>query len=133
MGSRQGQPKHQNKFAWVPNAGVKINETEVGGRFRPLSEITGVCHLCREQIAWKRKYGKYKKLTKPTKCQKCTKRNVRQAYHKCCLVAKVSRQLFIQVIGAIVDNVVRTIAMDGTEGLVRGRRVLNTGGPITVS
>ncbi|KAL0702277.1 hypothetical protein Bca4012_058399 [Brassica carinata] len=140
MGSRQGQPKHQNKFAWVPNAGVKINETEVGGRFRPLSEITGVCHLCREQIAWKRKYGKYKKLTKPTKCQKCTKRNVRQAYHKCCLVAKVSRQLFIQVIGAIVDvrfedqegNVVRTIAMDGTEGLVRGRRVLNTGGPITV-
>ncbi|KAG2327511.1 hypothetical protein Bca52824_010239 [Brassica carinata] len=82
--------------------------------------------------------------------------------------AKVSRQLFIQVIGAIVDvrfedqeglplimtflqvqdhpkrlvlevshhlgqNVVRTIAMDGMEGLVRGRRVLNTGAPITIS
>ncbi|CAH8313457.1 unnamed protein product [Eruca vesicaria subsp. sativa] len=84
MGSRQGPPKHQNKFAWVPNAGVKINETEVGGRFRPLSEITGVCHRCREQIAWKRKYGKYKKLTEPAKCQKCLKRNVRQAYHKLC-------------------------------------------------
>lgn len=28
---------------------------------------------------------------------------------------------------------VRTIAMDGTEGLVRGQRVLNTGSPITVS
>ncbi|XP_023749456.1 ATP synthase subunit beta, mitochondrial [Lactuca sativa] len=27
---------------------------------------------------------------------------------------------------------VRTIAMDGTEGLVRGQRVLNTGSPITV-
>lgn len=27
MGSRQGPPKHQNKFAWVPKAGVKINET----------------------------------------------------------------------------------------------------------
>jgi hypothetical protein len=68
----------------VPKAGVKINETEVGGRFRPLSEITGVCHRCREQIAWKRKYGKYKQLTEATKCQKCTKRNVRQAYHKLC-------------------------------------------------
>ncbi|KAL0802381.1 hypothetical protein Bca101_057557 [Brassica carinata] len=135
MGSRQGQPKHQNKFAWVPNAGVKINETEVGGRFRPLSEITGVCHLCREQIAWKRKYGKYKKLTKPTKCQKCTKRNVRQAYHKCCLVAKVQdhpKRLVLEVSHHLGQNVVRTIAMDGTEGLVRGRRVLNTGGPITV-
>ncbi|CAH2055312.1 unnamed protein product [Thlaspi arvense] len=84
MGSRQGPPKHQNKFAWVPKAGVKINETEVGGRFRPLSEITGVCHRCREQIAWKRRYGKYKTLTEATKCQKCTKRNVRQAYHKLC-------------------------------------------------
>ncbi|XP_010460417.1 PREDICTED: uncharacterized protein C9orf85 homolog isoform X1 [Camelina sativa] len=99
MGSRQGPPKHQNKFAWVPKAGVKINETEVGGRFRPLSEITGVCYRCREQIAWKRRYGKYKTLTEATKCflkranffflgccysQKCTKRNVRQAYHKLC-------------------------------------------------
>ncbi|CAL9079534.1 unnamed protein product [Musa textilis] len=28
---------------------------------------------------------------------------------------------------------VRTIAMDGTEGLVRGQRVLNTGSPISVS
>ncbi|KFK37679.1 hypothetical protein AALP_AA3G014700 [Arabis alpina] len=84
MGSRQGPPKHQNKFAWVPKAGVKVNETEVGGRFRPLSEITGVCLRCREQIAWKRKYGKYKTLTEPTKCQKCLKRNVRQAYHKLC-------------------------------------------------
>ncbi|KAJ4953508.1 hypothetical protein NE237_030340 [Protea cynaroides] len=30
------------------------------------------------------------------------------------------------------ENMVRTIAMDGTEGLVRGQRVLNTGSPITV-
>ncbi|XP_010525123.1 PREDICTED: uncharacterized protein C9orf85 homolog [Tarenaya hassleriana] len=84
MSSRRGAPKHQNKFAWKPNAGVKINETEVGGRFRPLSDITGVCPRCREQIDWKRRYGKYKTLTEPAKCQKCTKRNVRQAYHKLC-------------------------------------------------
>ncbi|CAI9761953.1 unnamed protein product [Fraxinus pennsylvanica] len=30
------------------------------------------------------------------------------------------------------ESVVRCIAMDGTEGLVRGQRVLNTGSPITV-
>lgn len=27
MSSRQGPPKHQNKIAWKPNAGRKINET----------------------------------------------------------------------------------------------------------
>ncbi|CAN4079484.1 unnamed protein product [Withania somnifera] len=81
---RKGPPKHQNKIAWKPNAGIKINETEVGGRFRPLSEITGVCPRCKDQIDWKRKYGKYKPLTEPAKCQKCSKRNVRQAYHNLC-------------------------------------------------
>ncbi|KAF7803095.1 variant-silencing SET domain-containing protein-like [Senna tora] len=82
--NRRGPPKHQNKFAWKPNAGVKINETEVGGRFRPLSEITGVCPRCKEQIDWKRRYGKYKPLVEPAKCQRCSKRNVRQAYHNLC-------------------------------------------------
>ncbi|XP_074308350.1 uncharacterized protein LOC141643203 [Silene latifolia] len=82
--SRQGPPKHQNKFAWKPNAGIKINETEPGGRFRPLAEIGGVCQRCKDQIEWKRKYGKYKALTEPSKCQKCTKRAVRQAYHSLC-------------------------------------------------
>lgn len=57
---------------------------EVGGKFRPLSEITGVCLRCRDQIEWKRKYGKYKPLSEPAKCQKCSKRNVRQAYHNLC-------------------------------------------------
>ncbi|TQD83289.1 hypothetical protein C1H46_031146 [Malus baccata] len=76
--------RHQNKFAWKPNLGVKINETEVGGRFRPLSEITGVCQRCKEQIEWKRRYGKYKTLTEPAKCQRCTKRAVRQSHHKLC-------------------------------------------------
>lgn len=84
MSNKHGPPKHQNKFAWKPNAGVKINETEVGGRFRPLSEITGVCTRCREQIDWKRRYGKYKQLTEPAKCQGCSKRAVRQAYHNLC-------------------------------------------------
>ncbi|KAM7520640.1 hypothetical protein LguiB_019602 [Lonicera macranthoides] len=84
MSSRHGPPKHQNQYAWKPKAGVKINETEVGGRFRPFSEVTGVCLRCKEQIEWKRKYGKYKQLTEPAKCQRCTKRNVRQAYHNLC-------------------------------------------------
>ncbi|KAI8019269.1 hypothetical protein LOK49_LG04G03382 [Camellia lanceoleosa] len=77
--SRKGPPKHQNKFAWKPNAGVKINET-----FRPLSDVTGVCHRCKDQIEWKHKYGKYKPLIEPAKCQRCSKRAVRQAYHNLC-------------------------------------------------
>lgn len=30
------------------------------------------------------------------------------------------------------ENTVRTIAMDGTEGLVRGQKCQDTGGPITI-
>ncbi|XP_050230438.1 uncharacterized protein LOC126679446 [Mercurialis annua] len=84
MSKRQGPPKHQNGFAWKPNAGRKINETEVGGKLRPLSEITGVCPRCKEQIDWKRRYGKYKFLSEPAKCLRCSKRAVRQAYHSLC-------------------------------------------------
>lgn len=84
MSNKHGPPKHQNKYAWKPNAGCKINETEVGGRLRPLSEVTGVCPRCKEQIEWKRRYGKYKPLSEPAKCQLCTKRAVRQAYHNLC-------------------------------------------------
>ncbi|XP_044467601.1 uncharacterized protein LOC123197390 isoform X3 [Mangifera indica] len=82
--NRHGPPKHQNRYAWKPNAGVKINEKEVGGKLRPYSEITGVCQRCKEQIDWKRRYGKYKPLTEPAKCQSCSKRAVRQAYHSLC-------------------------------------------------
>ena len=32
----------------------------------------------------------------------------------------------------IGENTVRTIAMDGTEGLVRGQKVLDTGAPIRI-
>ncbi|KAK9272989.1 hypothetical protein L1049_003370 [Liquidambar formosana] len=84
MASKQGPPKHQNRYAWDPNANRKKNETEVGGKLRPYSQITGVCPRCKEQIDWKRKYGKYKPLTEPAKCQRCSKRNVRQAYHNLC-------------------------------------------------
>lgn len=84
MSKRHGPPKHQNSYAWKPNLGRKINETEPGGRFRPLSEITGVCQRCRDQIDWKRRYGKYKPIVEPAKCQKCGKRAVRQAYHNVC-------------------------------------------------
>ncbi|XP_047317766.1 uncharacterized protein C9orf85 homolog [Impatiens glandulifera] len=106
-GGRKGPPVHANKFAWKPHAGVKINETEVGGRFRPFSEITGVCFRCKEQIDWKRKYGKYKVLKEPTKCQRCTKRAVRQAYHNLCHACakehKVCAKCCIQV-GKIIGR-----------------------------
>lgn len=82
--SRRGPPKHQNRYAWKPKAGQKINEREVGGKLRPYPEITGVCPRCKDQIDWKRRYGKYKPLSEPAKCQRCTKRAVRQAYHNLC-------------------------------------------------
>lgn len=82
--SKKGPPKHQNGYAWNPNANRKKNETEVGGKLRPYSEITGVCSRCKDQIEWKRKYGKYKPLVEPSKCQQCSKRTVRQAYHSLC-------------------------------------------------
>ncbi|KAL3640208.1 hypothetical protein CASFOL_011794 [Castilleja foliolosa] len=84
MSHRQGPPKHQNKFAWKPHGGQKINPTELGGSLKPYSEVTGVCPRCKTQIDWKRKYGKYKPLSEPAKCQRCSKRNVRQAYHNLC-------------------------------------------------
>ncbi|XP_010923632.1 uncharacterized protein [Elaeis guineensis] len=84
MSSRRGPPKHQNRYAWKPNAGHKKNETELGGKYRPYSDITCVCPRCKDQIDWKRRYGKYKPLVEPAKCQKCGKRAVRQAYHNIC-------------------------------------------------
>uniref|UniRef100_A0A804IPD2 ATP synthase subunit beta n=1 Tax=Musa acuminata subsp. malaccensis TaxID=214687 RepID=A0A804IPD2_MUSAM len=41
-------------------------------------------------------------------------------------------RLVLEVAQNLGENMVRTIAMDGTEGLVRGQRVLNTGSPITM-
>ncbi|XAR72292.1 H(+)-transporting two-sector ATPase [Bertholletia excelsa] len=43
-----------------------------------------------------------------------------------------SIRLVLEVAQHLGGNMVRTIAMDGTEGVVRGQRVLNTGSPITV-
>ena len=44
-----------------------------------------------------------------------------------------SIRLVLEVAQHLGENMVRTIAMDGTEGLVRGQPVLNTGSPITVN
>lgn len=41
-------------------------------------------------------------------------------------------RLVLEVAQHLGDNTVRTIAMDGTDGLVRGQAVKNTGAPITV-
>uniref|UniRef100_A0AAF5DGI6 ATP synthase subunit beta n=1 Tax=Strongyloides stercoralis TaxID=6248 RepID=A0AAF5DGI6_STRER len=43
-----------------------------------------------------------------------------------------SSKLILEVSQHLGDNVVRTIAMDGTEGLVRGQEVIDTGNPITI-
>lgn len=40
--------------------------------------------------------------------------------------------MFYPGINFLGDNVVRTIAMDGTEGLVRGDEVIDTGDPIKI-
>src|SRR5579872_264418 len=41
-------------------------------------------------------------------------------------------RLVLEVAQHLGENTVRTIAMDATEGLVRGQPVIDTGGPITV-
>merc|ERR1712048_1321330 len=41
-------------------------------------------------------------------------------------------RLILEVAQHLGENVVRTIAMDGTEGLVRGQNVVDTGDPISV-
>ena len=38
----------------------------------------------------------------------------------------------LEVAQQLGETTVRTIAMDGTDGLTRGQDVLDTGGPITV-
>ncbi|PPS05570.1 hypothetical protein GOBAR_AA15077 [Gossypium barbadense] len=43
-----------------------------------------------------------------------------------------SIRLVLEVAQHLGENMVRTIAMDGTEGLVRGQPILNAGSPITV-
>lgn len=43
-----------------------------------------------------------------------------------------SPRLILEVAQHLGDNVVRTIAMDGTEGLVRGQQVVDTGDPIKI-
>ena len=42
-------------------------------------------------------------------------------------------RVVLEVAQHLGENMVRTIAMEGTEGLVRGQKVLNTGAPITVT
>ena len=43
-----------------------------------------------------------------------------------------SYRLVLEVAQHLGENTVRTIAMDSTDGLVRGQEVLDTGGPIRV-
>ncbi|KAI7979566.1 hypothetical protein LOK49_Contig302G00004 [Camellia lanceoleosa] len=80
--SRKGLPSTKTNSPGNPMPASR--STKPGGKFRPLSDVTGVCHCCKDQIEWKRKYGKYKPLTEPAKCQRCSKRAVRQAYHNLC-------------------------------------------------
>ncbi|KAG5535201.1 hypothetical protein RHGRI_023103 [Rhododendron griersonianum] len=105
MTTRKGPPLHQNKFAWKPNQGVKINETEVGGKFRPLSEVTGVCPRCKDQIEWKRN-------------QRCSKRAVRQAYHNLCTACAKEQKVCAKCscrVGQIVGRFLFLKYMDSAE------------------
>nr|POF03358.1 disease resistance protein rpp4 [Quercus suber] len=43
---------------------ILLNLKDFSGKFRPYSEITGACLRCKEQIEWKRRYGKYKSPAK---------------------------------------------------------------------
>ena len=43
-----------------------------------------------------------------------------------------TNRLVLEVAQHLGENNVRTIAMDGTDGLVRGQSVVNTGAPIKV-
>ncbi|KAE8208424.1 hypothetical protein CF327_g7106 [Tilletia walkeri] len=47
-------------------------------------------------------------------------------------VAKGSGRLVLEVAQHLGENTVRTIAMDGTEGLVRGQKCVDTGAPIMI-
>merc|ERR1712209_227643 len=47
-------------------------------------------------------------------------------------VAERSPRLVLEVAQHLGENTVRTIAMDGTEGLVRGQKVVDTGSPIRI-
>jgi len=48
------------------------------------------------------------------------------------VVENHSPKLILEVAQHLGENTVRTIAMDGTEGLVRGQKVINTGNPIMI-
>ena len=48
-------------------------------------------------------------------------------------VENVEPRLVLEVAQHLGENTVRTIAMDSTEGLVRGANVVDTGNPIMVS
>lgn len=50
-------------------------------------------------------------------------------YHGAVLVLWVTLQQGLSLTG---ESTVRTIAMDGTEGLVRGQKVLDSGAPIRI-
>jgi F-type H+-transporting ATPase subunit beta len=54
------------------------------------------------------------------------------ALHVDVTVAGVTRTLTLEVEQHIGDNMVRTVSMQLTDGLVRGAEVIDTGGPITV-
>uniref|UniRef100_A0A8C9SRU9 H(+)-transporting two-sector ATPase n=1 Tax=Scleropages formosus TaxID=113540 RepID=A0A8C9SRU9_SCLFO len=47
-------------------------------------------------------------------------------------VAGRETRLVLEVAQHLGENTVRTIAMDGTEGLVRGQKVIDTGAPIRI-
>ncbi|KAG1368664.1 hypothetical protein COCNU_14G011320 [Cocos nucifera] len=49
MSSRRGPPKHQNRYAWKPNAGHKKNETKCGKR-AVRQAYHNICSACAKDL-----------------------------------------------------------------------------------
>src|SRR5215211_7399937 len=54
------------------------------------------------------------------------------ALHVNIAIESIAKLLTLEVAQHLGDNMVRTIAMQPTDGLIRGEEVVDTGGPITV-
>src|SRR5690242_20120097 len=55
-----------------------------------------------------------------------------QALHVHVALETVAKTLTLEVATHLGDNLIRTISMQPTDGLIRGQEVINTGGPISV-
>eukprot|EP00122_Pirum_gemmata_P020828 Pgem_evm1s19443 len=70
--------KHQNTHSFSHNSKSKKSERIMN------FQSDGVCHKCKENLEWRKKYRKYKPLTAPKICLTCKKRTITKAYRTRC-------------------------------------------------